>query len=110
MAALTLHANSAAVSNNPKIASSVLGCRRFPSVTSVAELDTTMPELRSPMKAMNNPMPAATAEYSSNGIAAMIICRTPAKVKMRNATPERKTAPNAVSQGTPMPFTTVYVK
>ena len=40
----------------------------------------------------------------------MIHCRIPTSVRIRKATPERKTAPSAVSHGTPMPLTTVYVK
>ena len=59
---------------------------------------------------MNRPIPALTAAYNSEGIDAMIHWRTPVTVRIRNATPERNTAPSAVCQGTPMPFTTVYVK
>ena len=33
--------------------------------------------------------------------------RKPVSVRITNATPERNTAPSAVCQGTPMPFTTV---
>ena len=76
-------------------------------VTSVDGLATMIPALRSPMSAMNKPMPTATAAYSSNGIADTIICRTPAAVKIRNATPDRNTAPSAVCHGMPIPFTTV---
>ena len=76
----------------------------------VAGSDTMMPALRSPMNAMKSPTPAATAAYSSDGIAATIACRRPVSVRIKNATPERNTAPSAVCHGTPMPFTTVYVK
>ena len=76
-------------------------------LTNVSLLATMMPELRSPMSAMNKPMPTATAEYSSLGIDDTIICRTPAAVKMIKAMPERNTAPSAVSHGIPIPFTTV---
>ena len=61
---------------------------------------TMMPELRKPMRAMNSPTPAATAEYSSAGSRATIIWRTPAAVRIRNATPDRKTAPSATRQST----------
>jgi len=98
---------SAAIKINPKIASSVFLSRRLPSVTSVAGLATMIPELRNPMVAMNRPMPAATAAYSSGGIASTINCRIPTKVRIKNATPDRNTAPSAVSQGTPIPLTTV---
>jgi hypothetical protein len=76
-------------------------------VTSVSLLAVTIPELRNPMSAMNSPMPTATAAYNSTGMEDTIICRKPTAVKIRNAIPERKTAPSAVSQRTPMPFTTL---
>ncbi len=76
-------------------------------VTIVAGSDLTIPALRKPIKAMNKPIPALTAAYKAGGIAAMITCRIPAKVRIRNATPDRKTAPSAVSHVTPIPFTTV---
>ena len=68
----------------------------------VAGLATTMPAFFRPMKAMNRPMPPATAANRCGGIAAMISWRTPAKVSTRKATPEMKTQPSAVGQGTPM--------
>ena len=66
-----------------------------------------MPELRNPISAMNSPTPPATAAYNSNGMAAMMSCRSPTSVSTRNATPEMNTAPSAASHETPMPFTTV---
>ena len=106
MAARTLQASSAEISNSPKIASAVLLSPRLPSVTRVAELGTTMPEFRNPMKAMKRPTPAATAECSSCGMAETMTCRTPSSVSRKNATPERNTAPSAACHGIPMPFTT----
>ena len=53
-------------------------CRcRLPSVTVVAGSGTMMPELRNPISAMNRPTPAATAAYSSSGMAEMMSWRTP---------------------------------
>ena len=107
IAARTRHADSAAIKIKPNIASSVFLSRRLPSVTIVAGLGTTMPALRSPIIAMNRPIPAATAAYSSFGIASTINWRMPASVRIRNATPERNTAPSAVCHGIPIPLTTV---
>ena len=110
MAARTRHAMSAPISNRPKSASAVLLSLRLPSVTVVAALGTMMPELRNPISAMKSPTPAATAEYSSNGMVEMISWRTPRSVSTKKATPEMKTAPSAACQGTPIPLTTEYVK
>ena len=104
MAARTRQASRAAIRIKPKIASAVFGSRRFPSATAVAGLVTMMPELRRPMNAMNKPTPAATAAYSSFGIADTINCLTPMTVRIKNATPDRNTAPRATCQGTPMPL------
>ena len=62
------------------------------------------------MNAMNRPMPAAIAENKARGMALTISWRMPAKVSTRNATPEMKTSPSAVCQGTPIPCTTVKAK
>ena len=61
IAARTRKACSTAMSTMPKIASRVAGACRLPSVTVVAGLGTMMPALRSPMNAINRPMPPATA-------------------------------------------------
>src|SRR5438132_5151108 len=60
-----------------------------------------MPALRNPIRAMKRPTPAATAEYSSTGIAATISWRSPVSVSSRNARPDRNTAPRAVCMGIP---------
>jgi hypothetical protein len=58
------------------------------------------------MKAMKRPMPPATAAWSC-GDGGDERWRMPPKVSRRKMMPERKTAPRAVCQGTPMPLTTV---
>jgi hypothetical protein len=50
------------------------------------------------MNAMNKPMPAATEVFIVIGIASTIIARMRARVSIRNATPEIKTAPRATRQ------------
>ncbi len=62
MAAFTRQASNNAMSSRPKMASSVCGSRRLPSVTVVAGSGTMMPAFRNPINAMNRPTPAATAE------------------------------------------------
>ncbi len=89
------------------MASSVFLSRRLPSVTRVAGLATMIPALRKPIVAMKSPIPAATAAYNSAGMASTINWRTPRNVRIRNAAPDRNTAPRAASHGIPMPFTTV---
>ena len=59
---------------------------------------------------MKNPMPAPIAPLSELGTASMTASRTRVKVSKIKTTPEMKTAPNAVSQGTPMAPTTVKAK
>lgn len=71
---------------------------------------TTRPASFSPTKAMNRPMPAATAENSGRGMASKISRRAPARVSTRKIRPETKTQPSAVCQGRPRPLTTVKVK
>ncbi len=107
IAPFTFQACSAAISARPTSDRAVVGLVRSPSETKVEGLATITPESFNPMKAMNRPMPPATAANSETGMALMISCRTPTRVRTRKATPERKTQPSAVSQGTPMPLTTV---
>jgi hypothetical protein len=59
------------------------------------------------MKAMNRPIPPATAENSERGIALTISWRAPIAVSTRKAAPEMNTQPSAVGHATPMPLTTV---
>ncbi len=107
IAPLTRQACSTAISTRPMIATAAVGVVRSPRATVVAGWATMIPASFRPMKAMNSPTPAATAENSGLGIAATIIWRTPTRVSTRKATPDRKTQPRAVSHGTPMPLTTV---
>ena len=99
----TPYASNPAVSSKPNSASTVFGSRRFPSVTMVAGLATIIPALRNPISAMNSPMPLATAAYISRGMESTIGRAAPASASTKNASPERNTAPNAVSHGTPIP-------
>jgi len=96
---LTFQISSATISPNPSNASAVLGFLTLPSCTSVSSLFTTSPALVSPINAMNNPIPQATAAYNSCGIALRMSCRMPNAVSSRNTVPERKTAPSAVCHG-----------
>ena len=61
IAARTPHAASPQTTISPNSASSVFLSFNLPSVTNVAGLGTIIPALRSPIMAMNKPMPAATA-------------------------------------------------
>lgn len=55
-------------------------------------------------------MPADIASFSERGMALMMYSRTGSTLRIRNSTPDRNTAPSAVSQAYPMPRTTPYVK
>ena len=110
MAPFTARACSAAMMKRPSMASAGVGAVSFPSATVVPALATITPASFRPMNAMKSPIPPLTAANSERGTALMMSCRTPASVRMRNATPEMKTQPSATCHGTPMVFTTVYVK
>ncbi len=62
------------------------------------------------MKATNTPMPPAMAALSEGGTALRISSRTRSTVSSRNSTPDQKTIPSAVRQGTPMRATTLMAK
>ncbi len=51
-------------------------------------------------------MPAAIASFKLLGMALMTHSRKCVTLTIRKSTPERNTAPRAVCQGYPMPFTT----
>ncbi len=61
IAARTPHAAKPQTTMSPNSANSVFLSFNLPSVTKVAGLGTIIPALRSPIMAMNKPMPAATA-------------------------------------------------
>lgn len=78
--------------------------------TYVDSLETIIPTFFKPTKAINRPIPADTACFIPEGMALIIVSLILVIVKIKNATPEIKTAPRAVCHGTPIPNTTVYVK
>lgn len=98
------------VTSIPTKDNAVLNDNILPKVTRVATLPTTIPAFCKPMKAMNAPIPHPIEQRKHSGMAAMIACRKRVTVSIKNATPETKTAPNAVCHGNPMPRQTVYVK
>ena len=107
IAPLTRQACSAPISTRPISDTAAVGAVRSPKPTEVAGLATMTPASFRPMKAMNRPMPPATAANSERGMALTINWRTPTTVSTRKAAPDRNTQPSAVSHGTPMPLTTV---
>ncbi len=74
-----------------------------PRPTSTASLLTTSPRFCRPMKVMKSPIPTLAASRRFRGMDSMIRSRTPTQVRTRKSTPERKTTPSAVCQGTPCP-------
>ena len=86
---------------NPAAASTTGQCVRSPNVTRVASLPTTTPALRSPMMTRKNPMPAAIASFCERGMAFTTHSRTGSTDRTSIRTPEQKTAPSAVCQGSP---------
>lgn len=60
------------VVTTPKIASNVVPFVKSPNPTRTASFFTIIPAFWNPRKAMNNPIPAATANFNSTGIALMI--------------------------------------
>ena len=68
--------------------------------------EITIPAPRSPMNAMNSPMPTDMARVRFFGTEAMIMLRIFVTERKRNTTPEMNTAPSAVCQGRLMPRTT----
>ena len=85
----------------PKIANKTVGEVKSPSATKVASSLTIIPELISPTKAMNNPIPAPTANFIFAGIAFIISSRKPVNVKIIKIIPDARTPANAVCQGIP---------
>ncbi len=66
---------------------------------------TTIPELTSPMKAMNRPMPIAIAFFRSSGIASMIRSRMPERTRIVTAMPSTTMSPIAAGNERPSPAT-----
>ena len=62
MAPETRLESNTAITINPKTLTAALADRKLPKATNVAGLATTNPAFFSPMKAMNTPTPAETAE------------------------------------------------
>jgi hypothetical protein len=65
-----------------------------------------MPAACRPMNARKNPIPTEIASFIDLEMLLMTHSRTGVTLTRKNSTPDKKTAPRAVCQGTPMPFTT----
>lgn len=63
IATLTFHAINAPVNKSPNIASNTLGLVKLPIETKVASFCTTIPAPLKPINAINNPIPAVTADF-----------------------------------------------
>ena len=109
IAARTPHASSAEIKARPKTAIRTFLSRRLPSVTGVAALGTTIPALRNPIMAMKSPMPAATAEYRLRRelLPGSTLTHADQREDQERRAGKKRTAPSAVSHGTPIPLTTV---
>ena len=70
----------------------------------------TTPAFASPMIAMNNPIPTATAFFKLSGIDLMIASRIPQIERIMNKIPSSNTAVNANCHEQPIPRTTEKVK
>ena len=82
-----------------------------PRVTKVLGSETTKPADFSPINAIKSPMPAAEASFNDRGIELTINSLILDADKRVNITPEAKTIPSAVCQGTPIfPQTTKLKK
>ena len=82
------------VKNIPNIPKSVIGAAKFPSVTIVASLETTIPTDFNPINAMKNPTPALTAYFNEFGIAFIIFSLNPVPAIIINNNPEINIANN----------------
>lgn len=83
---------------------------KWPMATKVAGSSTTMPAFFMPRNARNAPIPEVIANFKLSGRACTMALRTPITDRTMNSTPERNTAPSAVSHGTPIWPTTVKAK
>jgi hypothetical protein len=68
---------------------------------------TTIPDVVSPMNAMNRPIPIAIAFFSSSGIALMIASRSPRSTRIVIASPSTTTRPIASGKLRPACATSV---
>jgi len=98
------------VSKTPPANKVTSGFEMSPKPTSVAGFATIMPPFSSPIKAMNNPMPAEMAIFIEYGMAARIFSRTPVIERSKNRHPLMKTKPSALCHGMPMPMQTLNAK
>lgn len=94
----------------PNTANSTSGLCIVPSVTKVESSFLTIPAPCKPTKVINNPIPADTAIFNSNGIALIITSRKPLIVNIANITPENNTPVKPVCHGIPIVSTTVNAK
>ena len=110
-APFTLKHVKAAMINNPAIDNKAgILFLKLPNATVVASLLTIIPALKSPIKVINNPMPADIPIFNDFGIVLTIISRMLVKVKTININPSIQTAARATFQLTPIPITTLNVK
>ena len=98
MAPGTARRSSATMTIKPAQANSVAGLFRSPSVTSVSGLAAMIPASFNAMMPRNKPMPAEIAIFCDSGIASTIQERMRVRLRIRNRTPEMKTAPSATCQ------------
>ena len=95
----TLRACSAAVTSNPKKNTSRSGDARCAfNFTAVPESFKITPASCKPMNAMNSPIPTAMPFFMLGLTASKIISRSPSSDRIKNSTPEMKTAPSAACQ------------
>ncbi len=106
----TFAAMRMAVIIRPSIARKTGGETRLPKATVVAGLAVMIPPLMKPIRAINKPIPAATAFFKELGIALSIQSTIPVTAKMKKTIPEMTTAPKAACQDAPRPRTTVKAK
>ena len=95
---------------NAATAIATAGVFMSPSVTSVTGSAAMSPAPLRPMTARKKPMPTEMASFCEAEMLSMIHWRTGVMLTNRNSTPEANTAASAASHGSPMPFTTEYVK
>ena len=91
----------------PKI--TFLSCK-FPRDTSVASLSAIRPICFNPTKLINVPIPALIARRKSSGMDLITQILKFVKDSATKITPDKKTTPSAVCQGTFMPKTNPKVK
>ncbi len=98
MAPGTVRRSSATMTINPAAASRVAGLFRSPRVTRVSGLAAMIPASFSAMMPRNSPIPAEIAIFCDSGMASTIQERMRVRLRIRNSTPDRNTAPSATSQ------------